>query len=137
MAIIIPLNKSCTKTNFWVGISSSVWMMRLCTVKMKTVISGAISECLPNEITQTCSQSNKVGLFAEIQPRLFPAETVVCELNPDILSRGGVVLLETFLIFAPERLCSWHCVMLCSCTLQSPFNLSCIKDKRASLHAIM
>lgn len=104
---------------------------------MKTVISGDISECLPNEITQTCSLFNKVGLFSEIQPRLFPAEIVVCELKPDMLSLGGVVPLETFLIFPPERLCSWHCVMLCDYALGSPFNLSCVKDKRASLHAIM
>lgn len=36
-----------------------------------------------NRIMQTCSPSNKVGLFAEIQPRLLPVETVVRELEPD------------------------------------------------------
>lgn len=43
-------------------------------VSVEAIISRAISECLPNEIMQTCSPSNKVGLFAEIQPRLFPVE---------------------------------------------------------------
>lgn len=38
------------------------------------------SDCLSNEIMQTCCHSNKVGLFAEIQLRLFPAEIVVHDL---------------------------------------------------------
>lgn len=89
---------------------------------VKAVISGVISECLSNEIMQTCRQSNKVGLFAEIQPRLFPAEIVVSELKADLLKNGGVVLLGAFLLFAPVRLCSWHCFMFCGCFLGSFFS---------------
>lgn len=52
-------------------------------VSVGTTISGAISECLPNEIMQTCTHSNKVGQFAEIQPRLFPEEKVVSYSQAD------------------------------------------------------
>lgn len=35
----------------------------------------ADTENWPNEISQMCCHSNKVGLCAEIQPRLFPADS--------------------------------------------------------------
>lgn len=54
-------------------------------VSVEAVISRAISECLPNEIMQTCSPSNKVGLFAEIQPRLFPVEL---DVKARVTTRG-------------------------------------------------
>lgn len=80
---------------------------------------------------QTCSPSNKVGLFAEILPRLFPVEIVVRKLKPDWLREGGVVLLGAFLLFAPVMLCSWHSFMVCGCFLSSLFSLSCKRDKHA------
>lgn len=83
------------------------------------------SECLSDEIMQTCSHSNKVGLFAEIEPCLFPAEIVVHEL----LTKRGVVLLGAFLLFAPVRLWSWPRFMFCGCFHSSLFSLSCIGDE--------
>lgn len=84
VAIINLLNKSSKSHFFGWGIPV-LFGIKLSSahVSVTTVISGAISECLPNEIMQTCSHSNKVGLFAEIQPRLFPAEIVVRVLKPD------------------------------------------------------
>ena len=99
-------------------------------VTVQTVISGAISECLPDEIMQTCSHSNKVGRFAEIQPRLFPAEIVVCELKPDLVGKGGVVLLGAFLLFAPVRLCSWHCFMFCGCFSYFSYSFQSVLRRR-------
>lgn len=94
------------------GNSKAVWSyMKICICCTGTCNPRGPFECFSYEIMQTWSHSNKVGLFAEIEPRLFPEEIVVHE----ILTRRGVVHLGAFLLHAPVRLCSWPCYMSCGC----------------------
>lgn len=84
------------------------------------------SECFSSDIMQTWSHSNKVGLFAAIEPRPFPKEIVVHE----ILTGRGVVHLGVFLLLLhiTARLCSQPCFMSRGCFYSSFFSAwSCLK----------
>lgn len=93
-------------------------------VSVEAVISRAISECLPNEIMQTCSPSNKVGLFLEIQPRLFPVEL---DVRARVTTRGrcGAFGSSTPLCF------SLTVVGTVLCSFFFKFSLSCRGDVHA------